>query len=453
MARDVKRAGSRKTVTAANLAALGVERLAAILVEAAEDEASLKRRLRMELAAEVGADHLAAEVAKNLAAIQGRRSRVHWRKYKAFVRNLDVQRLMIVGTLGELDPGLSLDFLWRFLALPDDVFRQVDDARGQVELVFRAAVADLGAMVERAKPDNAALAERVVTALEDDDQQVLGDLAAAVVPVLDEVGVAALRARLQVAFQGRSKPPPVLRAAIQLVADAQGDVDGYIATVSSAETRQPRAGAEIARRLLAAGRVDEALAALARSAPPATGRTLLPGVHDWEEVFLEALEAGGQGELAQELRWAAFEKRLATDRLRAFLKRLPDFDDVEAEDRALAHAKGFPNFTDALRFFTEWSARANAAELTLSRADEIEAGRVEVLEPAVRLLEARHPLAATVLLRVMVADTLRLARTDRYKDAQLQLAEIASLAVHIGDWSRFEPHQDFIARMMQIRRI
>ena len=139
MARDVKRAGSRKTVTAANLAALGVERLAAILVEAAEDEASLKRRLRMELAAEVGADHLAAEVAKNLAAIQGRRSRVHWRKYKAFVRNLDLQRLMIVGTLGELDPGLSLDFLWRFLALPDDVFRQVDDARGQVELVFRAA--------------------------------------------------------------------------------------------------------------------------------------------------------------------------------------------------------------------------------------------------------------------------------------------------------------------------
>jgi hypothetical protein len=46
-----------------------------------------------------------------------------------------------------------------------------------------------------------------------------------------------------------------------------------------------------------------------------------------------------------------------------------------------------------------------------------------------------------------------LARTDRYKDAQRQLAEIASLAVHIADWSRFEPHEDFIARMMRIRRI
>jgi len=50
---------SLKKVSPENLAALGVERLADILMAAAEARPELKRRLRMELAAEQGADHLA----------------------------------------------------------------------------------------------------------------------------------------------------------------------------------------------------------------------------------------------------------------------------------------------------------------------------------------------------------------------------------------------------------
>jgi hypothetical protein len=244
-----------------------------------------------------------------------------------------------------------------------------------------------------------------------------------------------------------------VRAAVQALADAQGDVEGYIATIPAAEIKHPAAGAEIARRLLAAGRTEDALAALARSAPPMGGRALLPGVEAWEEVYIEALEKDGQEALAQEIRWGAFEKRLAGDRLRAFLRRLPDFDDVEAEDRALAYAKAYPRFTDALKFLTSWPAAAAAAELTLDRAPEIEPGQVEVLEPAAALLSARYPLAATLLLRAMVADTLRWARAERLKDAQRQLAELGSLAAQIADWRQIETHEAFIARIGQIRRI
>ena len=42
---------SKKTVIADNLAALGAERLATILVELADGDAEIKRRLRLELAA------------------------------------------------------------------------------------------------------------------------------------------------------------------------------------------------------------------------------------------------------------------------------------------------------------------------------------------------------------------------------------------------------------------
>lgn len=448
----VKRAGSRKAVNAANLAALGAERLADLLMEAADADPALKRRVRMELAGEAGADHLALEIGKRLTAIEGRRSKIHWRKYKAFVRDLEVQRAMIAGPLAELDPRMALETLWRFLRLAEGIFRRTDDGRGEIAGVFEAAVADAGALTARAKADPAHVAEQVVGLIEDNDE-VLEGLAGAVIPALEPAGVEALRVRLTAAWTGRSRPPPALRRAIQHVADAQGDVEGFIATIPAAEARLAPAGAEIARRLLAAGRVEDALAALAKSAPLTTGRTLLPGVQDWEEVYLAALEADGQGELAQEMRWAAFEKRLAADRLRAFLKRLADFDDVEAEDRAMAYAQGFAGFSEALRFFVEWPAASQAATLVLARGEEIEAGKVALLEAAAAMLAGRHPLAATLVLRAMIADTLRWARAALYGDAERQLGEVIALAEQIEDWRGFEDHLAFIRRMAQLRRV
>ena len=47
---------SKKTVTLDNMAALGAERLAAILVELADNDAEIKRRLRLELAAQTGSE-------------------------------------------------------------------------------------------------------------------------------------------------------------------------------------------------------------------------------------------------------------------------------------------------------------------------------------------------------------------------------------------------------------
>src|SRR3977135_2363585 len=86
---------SLKKVTPENLAALGVERLAEILVAAAEARPELKRRLRMELAAEQGAEHLAPEIDKRLASLETSRGKISWRQRPAFVRDLDGLRMLI----------------------------------------------------------------------------------------------------------------------------------------------------------------------------------------------------------------------------------------------------------------------------------------------------------------------------------------------------------------------
>src|SRR3954470_20452203 len=100
---------SLKKVTAENLAGLGAERLAEILAGVAAARPELKRRLRMELAAEQGADHLALEIDKRLASLEASRSRVSWRQRASFVRELDVLRGLITNRLATLDSAAALD--------------------------------------------------------------------------------------------------------------------------------------------------------------------------------------------------------------------------------------------------------------------------------------------------------------------------------------------------------
>ena len=54
-----KRGPAKKTLNASNLEALGAERLAAMLLEVGDDYPAIKRRLRLELAGEAGADRAA----------------------------------------------------------------------------------------------------------------------------------------------------------------------------------------------------------------------------------------------------------------------------------------------------------------------------------------------------------------------------------------------------------
>ena len=153
------------------------------------------------------------------------------------------------------------------------------------------------------------------------------------------------------------------------------------------------------------------------------GVSLVQAETTWEEVYIEALDATGQKEQAQRLRWKAFEERLSSKQLHIYLKNLPDFDDFEAEEKAMKYALGFRNFSAALDFFREWPDQARAAQLVLTRASEIDGNFYYLLDPMARLLEGKHPLAATLLRRAMIADTLGRAKSSRYKHAARHLLE------------------------------
>ena len=110
---------SKKTITADNLETLGAKRLATLLMEAAERDAGLKRRLRLELTASKEPESLAAEVRKRLSQISRARSYADWHQARELADDLDSQRQTIADQVAKIDAADALDLMWRFMELAE----------------------------------------------------------------------------------------------------------------------------------------------------------------------------------------------------------------------------------------------------------------------------------------------------------------------------------------------
>jgi hypothetical protein len=432
--------------------ALGAERLTSILLAIADEQPAIKRRLRMELAAQVGVLDLAAEVERHLDAMAAARGRVNWRKLKGLRQDLDLLRSMITERVAHTEPATAVRLLLRFLRLEHGVLARVKDTKGEIAEVFLTTLDDLSAVATKATDLGPDFADVAFAALADVRAGAMGEMSRALAPAFTADAVARLRALIETEMALRRRVNAGWREALQALLDRQGDAEAYAATYSASEVVLPPVGANIARRFLSAGQLDAAERALEKSNPKAgsiAGRALEsdPGLQAWESVRIDVLQAKGYEAAAQTARWAMFERTLSADFLRAHLRRLSGFDDVIAMDRAVDHAKRFKPLTRALAFFIAWPNAAEASSLVLARTGEIDGLAIQIIEPAVRVLEGRYPLAATLLLRAMIRDVARFAQAEHYPRARAWLAEAAQLAAQIGDFNGHEDHAEFEARL------
>jgi hypothetical protein len=458
-----------KTLNAKNLVALGADRLAELLLELAQSDAAMKRQLRLELASQAGSDDIAAEIRKRLATIAKSKSFVDWQKIRVLTRELDAQHAAILKHVAPTKPAEALDLLWRLLDMAPSLYERCDDSNGIIGDIMAKTLSNLGAVARSANLPIDKLADRVFASLCADDYGQFNGLIAQMAEALGKYGLGLLKTK----FEALAATPPaksktkerrvigyglggplyeddfaeqrharMVRAAMTDIADALGDVDGYAACFAPVEQANPAIAANIAERLLAAGRFDASLAALAK----AEGE-FEKGGHwpDWERVRIDVLEALGRAEEAQQARWAIFQRDLNADYLRAHLKRLPDFDDEEAESRAIALACAHANFQEALAFLVSWPAHDAAAHLILKRLDELDGDHYWLLTPAADALDQRYPLAATLMLRAMIHFALDKARVKRYRHAANHLKTCTYLAKRIGDWGGQPDHDVFVA--------
>lgn len=108
------------------------------------------------------------------------------------------------------------------------------------------------------------------------------------------------------------------------------------------------------------------------------------------------LDAEGSRQEARDLRWSLFQSDLSAPVLRDYLSRLPDFDDVEALERAFVHAARHPDFEATMRLLMDWPAHREAAALVLARPREARQARPGSADWASRLAQ-RYPEAADIL--------------------------------------------------------
>ena len=395
-----RRPPAPKRLNAANLTGLGADRLGDLLMQAADADPILKRRLRLILAAEAGADALALELDKRLTAVAASRARVSWRKRPDLIRDLSVLSEG-VETLSRLAPAEGVVRRMAWFDLFRGLTQRVKDPRAEVADLFETGAPALWQAADAAVQADPAIAEILADAVQAhplDYARWIGAAGEALTPALARL----LLERLDATSGARG-----MRTVVRRLADRADDLDLWLSLVTPEERGSPDFAAAMARRLLIAGRVAEARQALeaALSPSPANRRwtfgrspqgtpRLTPA---WEAASIDLMEAEGRKDEAQDLRWALFERDLSAPVLRAYLARLPDFDDVEALDRALAHAAAHADLETALGFLMDWPAHREAAALVERRIREVRSPLPLKADWAARLAQ-KYPDAAERLL-------------------------------------------------------
>ena len=443
-----------RPLTAEDVSQLGAERLAQLLLDAAEGDPPLMRLLRIAVASRNGAAEAAAQIDAEIKRIKRGKASIDWQRAPAFARDLAALRDAIEGSLGDADPAMALERMFDFIDLAPSVIERCERSDGTLGDLFRGAceiAAQLAAKTASAlAPERAAF--RAYQTYLCDDYGVADGIVAGFARSFDTATQAAMRSWIDGDLA--HLPPPAdpanavellpqwkLLHALADVADAAGDVDAYCAAQRRLGPRV-RDDAGMARRLLDAGRAAEAYAVVqdAQPNPAKNGGELA-------DLRIAALSALGRHEDAQAARWQEFVQTLRAQPLRDFLKQLPDFDDAEKERQALAVAADFHDPHHALEFLTTWPDLSRAAAIVQRRIAAIDGDCYWVLAPAAERLEMKEPLAATLLYRRMIEFTLDRARSSRYGHAARHLASCAWLATTIADWGGLIDHAEYLAEL------
>ena len=440
-----------KPLTAEALAQLGADRLATLLLDAAEHDTPLARTLRIAVASLDGANSAALEIDAEIKRLKRGRAFIERDRTRAFARDLSALCTAIEGPFADADPVMALERIFDFIDLAPSLIERSEDRDGHIGETIRwacSSAAELAARAAPALPPERAAFRAFQTYL-CDNYGVADGIIADFARALDASARAALRSWIHAELE--RVPPPdephsadrrfgawKLIHALSDIADADGDVDAYCAAQQRLGPRV-RDDAGMARRLLDAGRAAEAYAIIEAAEPnPAKSEIELA------DLRIAALTALGRHDEAQALRWSEFTRGLREEPLRDLLKRLPDFTDVAREEEALAFAAAYRDAHRALDFLTSWPDLRRAAAVVEDRLAAIDGNSYWSLAPAAERLEGKEPLAAILLLRKMIDFTLDSARSSRYGHAVRHLRSCSWLAQQVGDWHGHLPHADYV---------
>ena len=363
-----------------------------------------------------------------IEAVRADRRFYGYRESSTLAHELDRIREGITRELLPFHPRAAAELLGRLIRLDANVFERSDDSDGVIGDAIAAAVSDCGrAWAAVAERDPKMLAAEVLDLFTTDAYGARGQVIIAFAEALGTAGLDELEhmAR-ELLDHGSAGKHRYLAIALENIADARGDVDGYIAAkrLGGSETAAVK---EIAERLVAAGRLEEALHCVERPDAPGLERG------DIARLKVDILDRLGRIEDAQAVRWSIFAASLSSDILAEYLGRLPEVAAGEARQRAIAAARGHRDLHRALQLLADLAPDV-AAELVQRRLGEIQGQVYFALRPVADRLAETHPVAAILLYRKMADTVLRRAQSLQYDHAVRDLVAAERLVPNVKDW-------------------
>ena len=433
----------KPALNVADLADLGAKRLAQLIVDEATRNTGFRRQVKAALAGKSGPEAIAKLIDRRLSGLERAHSFIEWDKAKAFRDDLRSLIHTITAELGAASPTLAIDRLLRFLASHEDVFERVDDSSGAVQDVYYDAIIDTGDLAKSLDQNDADLLPgKIMAALGESSHGYLADVVEAVAPHLPQDTLTQWDIDLGAAIDERLKAEAVRdtddwyysmtsqwKKMRQTIAVARGDLDLVITLESQKHVRmQDTLG--VATRLLEANRLDEALEWVRKPGQQAIRSSDDNNTGSSQQVEIEAriLEALGEKQAAQVLRLKCFETYLCADILRAYIKEFPDFEDIEAEEKAMAVALNHPNPQRALQLFLDWPRLDLAAQVVIRHHRSWDGSDWYSLPKVAGMLEHQYPLAATILYRALLDNILAKARSKAYGHGAKYLRQLELLA-------------------------
>ena len=314
--------GSRKKAAEelrAYLEGLDNSRLVDLLMTQADEDELLRGRLEVEAARARGVGIDLKDYRRAIRQVMKPRGFIDYRSVYDYARGVDDLVDSLADLLASGFAAQVIELCEYALTCLEDALGNVDDSDGQMSDI-RDRLTDLHHdACLAARPDPAALAERLFDWELHSDWGTFFDAAATYADVLGETGLATYRRRADEVW---ARTPPVApgdergystgRFAIthimETLAELTGDVDALVA-IKAHDLSSPYCFVEIAEIYRQAGRHDDALAWAERGMaayPDCTDDRLL-------EILADEYERRGRGEEAVLLMWSLLERRPILD--------------------------------------------------------------------------------------------------------------------------------------------
>jgi hypothetical protein len=418
------------------LEATSKSELIAWLLDRCQDDEKLRASLLDLVTPKENTEALVSEIRDRIhQAWQLAQQREGWKMALPISRELN-QVLESIQSLIEKDcPREAETLLVEFIAKAEHGAEQVDDSYGHFDYTFQQAVTLWGQAWARIEPRDAQqLAGLVYERIRSDRYTIRDKMIPRFAEALGPEGLRALQSRLKGDLEALPQPDPKrqdrqvyertrITSWLKEIADTLGDVDEYITLVESEQQGQVEA-VPVARRLLAAGRLPEALAYLEKC----TSRFASSESSDYPKLKSQILAALGRKDEAIEILWQEFADYPSMFRFEPILALTPNEDKAEAHQRAAALAESHRSPEQAAHFLVQINELDRAARLVQQRLGEISGAFYSIVAEVAQALAQSHPLQAWNLYRILLLDVLSRAHSKAYHHAVDYLACMEELA-------------------------